>query len=305
MDSTHILKYNLLTKLVLAATLSLSFVASTNITKPNANVSSTVQAAHKGDIKDGKFHYLYKNHKKKVMADLTPGNFYLYNYKGRKINVKSLNEEDRNHYIFDKDYNVMNGVSQLAPNGYRYINGEKYWHIHAKDSSPLVKSTYMRAADFNAKTNKLYGHPGIILYQTSAPIKCYSQESPDENGHVNVTNEDYAQTIPAGGMIIMDISPYTTNYKRETNKDVVYANTDGRYDYTHQTESIMIKKSDWDKYVHVAPGNARYYDDKVSKGYMTNGLLKKGYVVSPYNGKKMKMYQNVWNFNVVSGLENE
>lgn len=284
MDSNNILKHNLLTKLALAATLSLGFVASANINKPN--ILKTVQAAHKGDIKDGKFHYLYKNHKSKVMAQLEPGNFYLYNYKGQKINIKSLNDEEQADYEFDKDYNVMNGVSQLAPNGYRYINGEKYWHIYAKGSSPLVKSTYMRAADFNAKTNKLYGHPGIVLYQTSAPIKCYLQESPDENGHVNVTDEGYAQTIPAGGTICIDASPYTTDYKRETNKDVVYANTDGRYDTTHQTESIMIKKSDWDKYVHVAPDNVRYYEEKVSKGYTTNGLLKKGYIVSAYNGKK-------------------
>lgn len=66
MYSEHILKHNLLTKLALATTLSLGFVASTNITKSNVNVSSTVQAARKGDIKDGKFHYLSKNHKKKL-----------------------------------------------------------------------------------------------------------------------------------------------------------------------------------------------------------------------------------------------
>lgn len=81
--NTHILKHNLLTKLALAATLSLGFVASTNITKPNVN--TTVQAAHKGDIKDGKFHYLYKNHKSKVMAALVDGEFYVYNTKGKKL----------------------------------------------------------------------------------------------------------------------------------------------------------------------------------------------------------------------------
>lgn len=82
MDSTHILKHNLLTKLALATTLSLGFVASTNITQPNLN--TTVQAARKGDIKDGKFHYLYKNHKSKYMANLIGGEFYVYNTKGKK-----------------------------------------------------------------------------------------------------------------------------------------------------------------------------------------------------------------------------
>lgn len=144
----------------------------------------------------------------------------------------------------------------------------------------------MKTSDFNAKTNKIYGHPGYIIYQTSAPIKCYLQESPNENGHVKVTEADYAGTIPAGGTILIDACPSTTNYKRETNKDVIYADTAGTYDETHQAESIMIKKSDWDKYVHVAPDNVRYYSERVSDGYMTNGLLKKGCIVSAYNGKK-------------------
>lgn len=143
----------------------------------------------------------------------------------------------------------------------------------------------MKASNFNAQTNKIYGHPGFIIYQTSRPIKCYLQESPDNNGHVKVTDAGYEQTIPKGGTILVDASPTTTNYKRETNKDVVYAGTSGSYSLTHSSEDMMIKKSDWDKYVHVAPDNARYYSDRVSDGYMTNGLLKKGYIVSAYNGK--------------------
>jgi len=239
------------------------------------------------------------------MAQLEIGNFYVYNYKGQKINVNSWDENLRNDANTDKYGYLMNGISQLAPNGYRYINGEKYWHIKgSKDEPTVVKSTYMKASDFNDKTNKLYGYPGYVLYQTSKPIKCYLQESPDNNGHVKVTDDGYMQTIPAGGMIWVDASPATTDYKRETNKDVVYAATDGHYDDSHHAESMMIKKSDWNKYVHVAPDNARYYEWRVTKGYMTNGLLKQGYIVDD-SGHKIKMYKDPWNFNVISGLEDE
>lgn len=284
MYSEHILKHNLLTKLALAATLSLGFVTSTNIAKPNVN--TTVQAAQKGDIKDGKFHYLYKNHKSKMMAEVYPGQFYVYNYKGDKINVQSWDESEQSDATTDNQGNLMNGFNCLNPNGYRYINGEKYWHLKGSKDDPIqARSLYMKASNFNAKTNKLYGYPGYVLYQTNKPIKSYLEESPDNNGHVKVTDEGYAETIPAGGMLWIDASPDTTDYKRETNKDVVYAATDGRYDLTHHAENIMIKKSDWNKYVHVAPDNARYYEWKVTKGYMTNGLLKKGYIVSAYTGK--------------------
>lgn len=304
MDSNNILKHNLLTKLALAATLSLGFVASANINKPN--ILKTVQAAHKGDIKDGKFHYLYKNHKGKTLAALADGEFYVYNNKGKKINITSWDENVISNSLHDKYNYLLNDNQTLTVNGYKYINGQKFWHLKAdKDEYPEKKNLYMKASNFNARTNKIYGHPGYVIYQTSRPVKCYLQESPDENGHVEVTDSDYEQTIPSGGTILIDTSPFTTNYKRETNKDVVYASTSGSYDLTHQEESMMIKKSDWDKYVHVAPDNVRYYSYRVSNGYMTNGLLKKGYIVSAYNGKKMKMYRDVWNFNVVSDFADE
>lgn len=178
---------------------------------------------------------------------------------------------------------MLNDNVDLIVNGYKYINGEKFWHLKpTKDEFSEKKNLYMKASDFNAQTNKVYGHPGYIIYQTSRPIKCYLQESPDNNGHV----AGYEQTIPKGGTILIDASPSTTSYKRETNKDVVYANTSGSYDLTHSGSMMMIKKSDWNKYVHVAPDNARYYEDKGSKSYMTNGLLKKGYIVSDYSGKE-------------------
>ena len=139
-------------KLLTATAFAVVGISTVNI---NSN-TSTVQAAYAHNV--SRFHYLNKKHTYKTLGFSDGFPFIL------KANGK--------FYIDDDKLNITSTVTGPAKtNGYRYIDGTKYYYIPVKNAT--FDSEYVAAKYFTKKYNDM---SYLTVYRVNSKIKALSDD---------------------------------------------------------------------------------------------------------------------------------
>lgn len=143
---------NKLIKLLTAAAFAVVGISSIN----TMSHTSTVQAAYAHNV--SRFHYLNKKHTYKTLGFSDGFPFIL------KANGK--------FYIDDDKLNITSTVTGPAKtNGYRYIDGTKYYYIPVKNAT--FNSEYVAAKYFTKKYNDM---SYLTVYRVNSKIKALSDD---------------------------------------------------------------------------------------------------------------------------------
>lgn len=141
-------------KLLTAATFAVIGIGAVN----TMSHTSTVQAAYIHNV--GSFHYLNKKHTYKTLG-LSEGFPVIY----KLTNGKYYTDDDNNYQT-----EMTDGVAKT--NGYRYINGRKYYRIPANNGID-TSSAYIAAKYFTKKYNDM---SYLTVYRVNSKIKALSDD---------------------------------------------------------------------------------------------------------------------------------
>ena len=148
-------------KLVKALAAAAFAVVGVGVTGTVNSSNTTVQASYAHNV--GRFHYLNKKHTYKTLGFSEGFPFIL------KTNGK--------FYIDDDNLNTTSTVTGPAKtNGYRYINGIKYYYIPVKNAT--FNAEYVPAKYFTKKYNDM---SYLTVYRVNSKIKALADDMDNTN----------------------------------------------------------------------------------------------------------------------------
>ena len=213
--------------------------------------TSTVQAAYIHNVSS--FHYLNKKHTYKTLG-LSEGFPVIY----KLTNGKYYTDDDNNYKT-----EMTDGVAKT--NGYRYINGSKYYRIPANNGID-TSSAYIAAKYFTKKYNDM---SYLTVYRVNSKIKALADD---------MQHTDDGMWYGKGDIILVN---NFSLWNHDKYVDTITPMWDGKhnamkmFDYTEANFGGEITPSDFKNHCSKASANTKYLLNHGEDWY-TNASLARG-----------------------------
>lgn len=250
-------------KLVKALAAAAQAVVGVGVTGTVNSSNTTVQASYIHNV--GSFHYLNKKHTYKTLG-LSEGLPVIYKLKNGKYYTES-NEG----YLTE----LNDGVAKT--NGYRKINGTKYYRIPANNGID-TNSEYIPAKYFTKKYNDM---SYLTVYRVNHKIKALSDD---------MQKTDDGMWYGKGDIILVN---NFSLWNHDKYVDTITPMWDGKhnamkmYDYTEANFGGELTPNDFKKYCSKAGKNVKFLINH-GKDWYTNSSLARGGMY--YRGHFYKVY---------------
>ena len=233
-------------KLLTATAFAVVGISTVNI---NSN-TSTVQAAYAHNV--SRFHYLNKKHTYKTLGFSDGFPFIL------KANGK--------FYIDDDKLNITSTVTGPAKtNGYRYIDGTKYYYIPVKNAT--FDSEYVAAKYFTKKYNDM---SYLTVYRVNSKIKALADD---------MQHTDDGMWYGKGDIILVN---NFSLWNHDKYVDTITPMWDGKhnamkmFDYTEANFGGEITPSDFKNHCSKASANTKFLMNHGEDWYTNSSLARGG-----------------------------
>lgn len=213
--------------------------------------TSTVQAAYAHNVSS--FHYLNKKHTYKTL--------------GLSEGFPSIIKLDNGKFYIDDDNlnttSMINGPAKT--NGYRYINGIKYYHIPIKNSN--VNAEYVAAKYFTKKYNDM---SYLTVYRVNSKIKALADD---------MQHTDDGMWYGKGDIILVN---NFSLWNHDKYVDTITPMWDGKhnamkmFDYTEANFGGEITPSDFKNHCSKASANTKFLMNHGEDWYTNSSLARGG-----------------------------
>lgn len=237
-------------KLLTAATFAVVGIGTVN----TISNTSTVQAAYIHNV--GSFHYLNSKHTYKTLG-FSEGFPAISKLNNGKYYIEDPNSES-------SQTSQVDGVAKT--NGYRYINGEKYYRIPLKNA-PLTPSEYVAAKYFTKKYNDM---SYLTVYRVNSKIKALADD---------MQHTDDGMWYGKGDIILVN---NFSLWNHDKYVDTITPMWDGKhnamkmFDYTEANFGGEITPSDFKNHCSKASANTKFLMNHGEDWYTNSSLARGG-----------------------------